>query len=98
MDFPFDSQLGRFVYLRNWGNNENNLPWTEIFDTSSQHVVARKDKVAATPALLSNGKYRLVSTFSTSEYSHHMSILEPSGSSVLADWTGSHYISWLTPP
>lgn len=89
---------GRFLYLRNWGNNEDHLPWTEIFDTSSQQLVARKDNVSAIPALLMNGEFLLASTFSTSEYSHHMSILEPDGSSVLAEWTDSESVWWLTAP
>jgi DNA-binding beta-propeller fold protein YncE len=89
---------GRFLYLRNWGTHPKNLPWTEIFDTSSRQLVARKDNVSATPVLLMNGEFLLASTFSTGEYSHHMSILEPDGSSVLAEWTDSESVWWLTAP
>ena len=89
---------GRFLYLRNWGNNQNNIPWTEIFDTSSLQLVTREDKISAMPALLMNGEYLLVSTYSTSETSHHMSVLQPDGSSVLANWTGPEYVYWLTTP
>lgn len=89
---------GRFLYLRNWGTHPKYLPWTEIFDTSSQQFIARKDNLSATPALLMNGEFLLTSTFSTSEYSHHMSILEPDGSSVLAEWTDSESVWWLTAP
>ena len=89
---------GRFLYLRNWGTRPKNLPWTEIFDTSTRQLVTRKENISAMPALLINGEYRLVSTFSTGEYSHHMSILEPDGSSVLAEWTDSEAVWWLTTP
>jgi hypothetical protein len=43
---------GRFLYLRSWGSHPENIPWTEIFDTMIQKIVARKDKVFASPALL----------------------------------------------
>jgi DNA-binding beta-propeller fold protein YncE len=89
---------GRFLYLRSWGTSPKYLPWTEIFDINSQQVVARQDNISATPALLMNGEFLLVSTFSTSEYSHHMSILEPDGSNVLAEWTDSQSVWWLTTP
>ncbi|RPI91941.1 MAG: hypothetical protein EHM40_14400 [Chloroflexi bacterium] len=86
---------GRFLYMRNWGSG---LPWTEIFDTSNRQLVARKEKLFATPALLVNGGALLTSTYSTSETSNHMSVLEPDGSRVLAEWTASESVWWLTPP
>jgi DNA-binding beta-propeller fold protein YncE len=89
---------GRFLYLRNWGTSPKNLPWTEIFDTTSQQVVTRKDNISATPAFTINRGFLLVSTFSTGEFSHHMSILEPDGLNVLAEWTDSESIWWLTTP
>jgi DNA-binding beta-propeller fold protein YncE len=85
---------GRFLYLRNWGKN---TPSTEIFDTSTQQVILRRDKVSAMPALLMNGEFLLASTYSTSETSHHMSLLQPDGSSVLAEWTDKEFVWWLTP-
>lgn len=92
------SPNGRFLYLRNWGSHPENIPWTEIFDTTSQQIVARKDKVSASPTLLMNGEFLLTSTYSTAETSHHMSILQPDGSAVLAEWTDHNYIYWLTTP
>jgi WD40 repeat protein len=86
---------GRFLYMRSWGSG---LPWTEIFDTSNRQLVARKEKLFATPALLVNGEALLTSTYSTSETSNHMSVLEPDGSRILAEWTASTSIWWLTPP
>jgi DNA-binding beta-propeller fold protein YncE len=86
---------GRFLYMRNWGAS---LPWTEIFDTSSRQLVARKEKLYGTPALLVNGEALLVSTYSTSETSNTMSVLQPDGSSVLAEWTAPASVWWLTPP
>jgi hypothetical protein len=88
----------RLLYLRNWGSNQNNIPWTEIFDTSTGQLVTRKNKVSGMPALLMNGEYLLVSTYSTAETSHHMSVLTPDGSRVLAEWTDSKYVWWLTTP
>jgi DNA-binding beta-propeller fold protein YncE len=85
---------GRFLYLRNWGKNTTS---TEIFDTSTQQVILRTDKVAAMPALLMNGEFLLASTYSTSDSSHHMAILQPDGSSVLAEWTDNEFVWWLTP-
>lgn len=85
---------GRFVYLRNWGRMS---PSTEIFDTVTQQVILRKEKVSAMPALLINGEYLLVSTYSTSNTSHHMSVLQPDGSSLLAEWTDREFVWWLTP-
>ena len=89
---------GRFLYLRNWGNNQENIPWTEIFETARGQIVTRKTGISATPALLINGKFLLVSTYSSAEASHHLSILEPDGSSVLAEWTAPEYLWWLTTP
>jgi dipeptidyl aminopeptidase/acylaminoacyl peptidase len=89
---------GRFLYLRNWGSNEDNIPWTEILDIASGQIVTRKNGISGMPALLMNGMYLLVSTYSTGETSHHMSILKPDGSNVLAEWTAPTYIWWLTAP
>jgi DNA-binding beta-propeller fold protein YncE len=85
---------GRFLYLRNWGRN---TPSTEIFDTSSQQVILRRDKVSAMPVLLMNGEFLLASTYSTSDTSHHMTVLQPDGSSLLGEWTDAEYVWWLTP-
>jgi DNA-binding beta-propeller fold protein YncE len=85
---------GRFLYLRNWGRN---TPSTEIFDTSSQQVILHKDKISAMPVLLMNGEFLLASTYSTSDTTHHMSVLQPDGSSVIAGWTDSESVWWLTP-
>jgi DNA-binding beta-propeller fold protein YncE len=85
---------GRFLYLRNWGKT---TPSTEIFDTVTQQVVLRKDKISAMPALQMNGEFLLASTYSTSDTSHHMAILQPNGSSVLAEWTDDEFVWWLTP-
>lgn len=95
MDFSL-SPDGRFLYLRNWGNSENNIPWTELFDTTSGQIVTRKPGISGMPALLINGEYLLVSTYSTAETLHHMSILEPDGSQVINEWTASKYIWWMT--
>ena len=89
---------GRFLYLRNWGNSKDNKPWTEIFDTASGKLITRKSGISGMPALLLNGEYLLVSTYSTGEYTHHMSVLEPDGSGVLAEWTAADYVWWLTAP
>jgi hypothetical protein len=89
---------GRFLYLRNWGSNQDNIPWTEIFEISSGQLVTRKSRVSGMPALLMNGEYLLVSTYSTAETSHHMSVLSPDGSNLLAEWTAPQYIWWLTTP
>ncbi|HET9589685.1 MAG TPA: hypothetical protein VFO91_12940 [Anaerolineales bacterium] len=86
---------GRFLYLRKWGPG---APSTEILDTSNQQFVARKTRLSAIPALLMNGEFLLASTYSTSENSHHMSVLEPDGSNVLAEWKGSEYVWFLTTP
>jgi hypothetical protein len=89
---------GRFLYPRNWGNNEDNIPWTEIFDMASRQVVTRRNRISGMPALLMNGEYLLVSTYSTGESSHHMSILKPDGSDVMTEWSAPQYIWWLTGP
>ena len=89
---------GRYLYLRNWGSNQDNIPWTEILDTANWQSVARRDKVSAMPVLLMNGEFLLASTYSTAETSHHMSVLAPDGSRALAEWTASSYIWWLTTP
>ena len=89
---------GRFLYLRNWGDSQDNIPWTEILETASGQLIARKNGISGIPALLMNGEPLLVSTYSTAETSHHMSVLEPDGSSVLAEWTNANYIWWLTTP
>jgi DNA-binding beta-propeller fold protein YncE len=85
---------GRFLYLINWGKT---TPSTEIFDTVTQQVVLRKDKISAMPTLLMNGEFLLTSAYSTSDTSHHMAILLPDGSSVLAEWTDDESVWWLTP-
>lgn len=89
---------GRFLYLRNWGNHEDYIPWTEIFDIENEKRITRKTGISGMPALLMNGEYLLVSTYSTGEYTHHMSVLEPEGLKVLAEWSAPMYIWWLTAP
>lgn len=85
---------GRFLYLRNWMGN---APWSEIFDISTKQVITHIEWIYATPALRMNGEPLLVSTYSTSEFSHHMSILQPDGSELLSEWSGPNYFAWLTP-
>lgn len=85
---------GRFLYLRYWDKDE---PWTEVFDTVSRQFGSRKEWILASPALRMNGEHLLTSTFSTGEYTHHMSILEPEKLSVLTTWTDTKYVWWLTP-
>ena len=89
---------GRFLYLRNWGSNTRNIPWTDTFDIASQEIVAHNDKVFALPVLLMNGEFLLASTYSTSETSHHMSTLQPDGLTVLSEWTDDDYIYWMSTP
>jgi hypothetical protein len=88
---------GRFLYLKSWGEK---APWTEIYDIANQQIVNHKEWIFAMPALRVNGEYLLVSEFSTDEYTHHMSVLEPEELSVLAEWTvsGENYVYWLTIP
>jgi DNA-binding beta-propeller fold protein YncE len=87
---------GRYLYLRDWGSYMESAPGTEVFDTSSLQIVARRDGLYPTPAFRINGEYLLVSTYSLTETMHHMTILQPADLSVLADWKGPDYIAWLT--
>lgn len=89
---------GRYIYLRNWGNNQDNIPSTEIFDTKTRQRITRETGISGTPASLMNGEFLLVSTYSTSEASHHMSVLTPDGSSMLSEWTHTKYVWWMTTP
>ncbi len=86
---------GRFLYLRNWGPD---APWTEIFDTSTQKVIAHEAKIFAMPAFLMNGEFLLVSTYQTSETSQHLSVLGPDRLNEVAEWTVNDdtYFYWLT--
>lgn len=88
---------GRFLYLRAWGTK---APWTEVFDTTNRQFGARQEWIFAMPAPRINGEYLLVSTYSTDEYTHHMSVLKQDGSKVLSKWTvsGENYVYWLTTP
>jgi WD40 repeat protein len=88
---------GRFLYLRKWEDYNDSTRWTEIFDTSSRQFGTRKAELSGMSAQLMNGDFLLVSTYSTSETSHHMSVLVPDGSSVLAEWTDRESIYWVTP-
>ena len=92
------SPEGCLLYLQKWGSPTENIPWTETFDIASQKIVARLDKVFASPVLLINGEFLLASTYSTAETTHHMSILQPDGLTVLSEWTDNDYVSWLTNP
>lgn len=85
---------GLFLYLRSWTESG---PWTEIFDTSTRQITTHKAEIYASPALRMSGESLLVSTYSSSEISHHMSVLQPDGLKVLTEWTGPGYIAWLTP-
>ena len=89
---------GRLLYLRNWGSNRDNIPWTEIFDLSSRQLVREQTGISGMPALLMNGEALLVSTYSTGEFTHHMSILKPDASQVLAEWTAPQSIWWMITP
>ena len=85
---------GRFIYLRNWTNT---TPWTETFDISNHQIISHQDEIYAMPALRMNGEFLLVSTYSVSDTSHHISIFEPDGFKMLTEWTGKNYFAWLTP-
>jgi len=85
---------GRYLYLRNWTNT---APWTEIFDTSKRQITTHHDEIYASPVLRMNGEFLLVSTYSVSDISHQLSIFQLDGSNMLAEWTSSNYVSWLTP-
>jgi len=85
---------GRFLYLRYWADHYT-VPWTEVFDTSSNQVIARQSGLYASPALRINGDPLLVSTYSLSENSHHMSVSRPEDLSVISEWEGAGYIAWL---
>lgn len=87
---------GRFVYLRYWADHYS-VPWTEVFDTSSNQIITRKAGLYASPALRINGEPLLVSTYSLAENSHHMSVSQPEDLSVLTEWAGTGYIAWLMP-
>lgn len=89
---------GEFLYLRNWGNNQDNIPWTAILDTASREIITQKTGVCAFPARLTNGEYLLVSEYATGETSHHMSVMELDGSPVLSEWTDTNYLWWMTTP
>ena len=88
---------GRFLYLRYWADHYT-VPWTEVFDTSINEIITRKANVYASPALRINGEPLLVSTYSLAENSHHMSVSRPEDLSLLTEWEGSGYITWLMPP
>jgi WD40 repeat protein len=90
------SEDGRLLYLRSWGNSQGNIPWTEIYDTSTWQLVARKEAISGMPALLMNGESILVSTYSTDERAHHMSILELDGVDLLSAWSDTSYVWWLS--
>ncbi len=90
------SPNGHYLYLRHW-EDQYTVPWTEIFDTSSREIVARKADVHASPVLRINGEPLLVSTYSLAENSHHMGIFQPDDLQVLTEWTGPDYVAWLTP-
>jgi len=92
----FLSPDGRFLYLRDWGINMDTAPGTEVFDTSGLQIIARKAGLYPTPAWRINGEPLLVSTYSLSETWHHMTVLQPADLSILAEWKGPDYISWLT--
>lgn len=89
---------GHFLYLRNWGNNQDYIPWTGVFDIAGGQVITEKTGISGMPALLMNGEFLLVSTYSTGEFTHHMSILKPDASHVFAEWIATQYIWWLTTP
>lgn len=85
---------GQILYLRDWTDT---APWTKIFDLNTYQVITQKEWIYAAPALRINGEPLLVSTHSTGEFAHHMSILSPDGSEVLSEWTSSGYITPITP-
>ena len=87
---------GRFLYLRYWADHYS-VPWTEVFDTSGDQIITRKAGIYASPALRINGEPLLVSTYSPTENSHHMSVSQLEDLSVLSEWTAPSYIAWLTP-
>ena len=87
---------GSYLYLRYWADHYS-VPWTEVFDTSGNQIVTRKAGIYASPALRINGEPLLVSTYSLTEDSHHMSVSQPEDLRVLTEWTAPGYIAWLVP-
>jgi hypothetical protein len=86
---------GKYLYLRNW---DATTPWTEAFELSSETITAHKTGAFAWPALLMNGGFLMASTYSSSETSHQMSILEANSLDVISDWKGENDIFWLPAP
>jgi Periplasmic component of the Tol biopolymer transport system len=86
---------GKYLYLRSW---EVSTPWTEVFDLSNLQILAHKEGAFAQPALLMNGDYLLASTYSISESSNQMSVLEGTRLDVISNWSGGESIYWLPAP
>jgi hypothetical protein len=86
---------GRYLFLRGWPSS---TPWTEVFDTTTQQIVAHKSQAFAQPVLLMNGEFVLASTISFSESSNWMSVLQADNLDAISTWTGKEYIFWLPAP
>jgi DNA-binding beta-propeller fold protein YncE len=84
---------GRFLYLSSWAEGN---PWTDVFDTSNQDVIARLDGTLR-PVFRMNGELLLASS-DWNGTSYHTTVVDPNSLAVLADWTGPGYIAWLSAP
>lgn len=87
---------GQYLYLRGWDRVEDNS-WTQIFDTTTKQIIARKDGMWLVPTRRSNGTPILASSVWMGAKEEYNNATFDS-QSVLAEWVGPEYFAWLITP
>lgn len=90
------SDDGRHLHLRGWGEIQGSA-WTQVFDTEAYRFKVRMDGMWLMPVHRLNGDPILASSIWVDiNRTHHNATVDPKNLSVLAEWTTSDYLGWLT--
>jgi WD40 repeat protein len=85
---------GHYLYLRGWGDSQNDA-WTQIFDTSTNQLIARMDGMWLVPTRSAGGAPVLASSLWIDGKGEYRNAIVDS-QSVRVEWVSLKYQAWLT--
>jgi hypothetical protein len=86
---------GSNLYLSAW---DENLPWTEVFDTATQKVVKRLDALWLTPVRSLDGDSMLASGVTISGDRQVNTLIDLQRLQTVVEWTSDGYLVWISRP
>ena len=89
---------GRYLYLRSWGVSPD-VASTQIFDTSSNRIIARLNGMFLKPTRRIDGRPILGSSvWLENKRINHNFIVDPQNLSIMAEWDSAGFLTWLPTP